>query len=97
MPATKDGTPKDKAQRNLTDPESRIQKTRGGFIQGYNAQVVVDEAHQVPLMQRAVKNQGARGVRQLLSRGLEKARGEWRLDCLTRDLLKLYRAGLAAA
>jgi DNA-binding transcriptional ArsR family regulator len=26
---------------NVTDPESRLQKTRGGFIQGYNAQTVV--------------------------------------------------------
>jgi transposase len=39
--------PEDKAQRNFTDPESRIQKTKDGFIQGYNAQAVVDHAHQV--------------------------------------------------
>jgi len=26
---------------NVTDPESRLQKTRNGFIQGYNAQTVV--------------------------------------------------------
>ena len=39
---------------------------------------------------------GARGVGQLLLRELEKARGEWRLYRLTHDLLKLYRAGLAA-
>ncbi len=37
----------DKAQRNFTDPESRILKTRDGFLQGYNAQVAVDDAHQV--------------------------------------------------
>ena len=29
--------PADKAQRNFTDPESRILKTKDGFIQGYNA------------------------------------------------------------
>src|SRR5947207_3717852 len=34
--------PDAKAQRNFTDPESRIQKTKDGFIQGYNAQAVVD-------------------------------------------------------
>lgn len=40
--------PKDKAQRNFTDPESRIMKTSdGAFHQCYNAQAVVDEAHQV--------------------------------------------------
>jgi transposase len=47
-PATqKDGTPTDKAQRNFTDPESRIMKTNDGFIQGYNGQAVVDEANQI--------------------------------------------------
>jgi transposase len=47
-PATnKDGTPTDKAQRNFTDPESRIMKTGDGFIQGYNGQAVVDGAHQI--------------------------------------------------
>lgn len=39
--------PEDKAQRNFTDPESRIQKTKDGFIQGYNAQAVVDHANQI--------------------------------------------------
>lgn len=40
--------PRDKAQRNFTDPESRIMKTSdGSFHQCYNAQAVVDEAHQV--------------------------------------------------
>jgi transposase len=34
--------PPDKAQRNFTDPESKIQKTADGFIQGYNAQAAVD-------------------------------------------------------
>jgi transposase len=34
--------PPDKAQRNFTDPESRIQKTPDGYIQGYNAQIAVD-------------------------------------------------------
>ncbi len=37
----------DKAQRNFTDSESRIQKTRDGFIQGYNAQIAVDAQAQV--------------------------------------------------
>ena len=39
--------PPDKAQRNFTDPESRILKTKDGFIQGYNAQVAADADHQV--------------------------------------------------
>lgn len=41
-------TPRAKAQRNFTDPESRIMKTSdGAFHQCYNAQAVVDDAHQV--------------------------------------------------
>lgn len=33
-----------------------------------------------------------RGFRAFLLRGLEKVRGEWRLICLTHNLLKLYRS-----
>ena len=195
-----DGTPKPKAQRNFTDPESRIQKTQHGFIQGFNAQAAVDEAHQIivaqaltnqppdvehflPLLEQVVENCGevpqvatadagyfseenltraasmginayvavgrqkhgveppavrgrmprelsvkdwmarrlrtkagrqvyarrkavaeppfgqikqARGFRQLLLRGLKKARGEWALICLTHNLLKLHRAQATA-
>jgi hypothetical protein len=47
----KAATPPDKAQRNFTDPESKIQKTKDGFIQGYNAQVAVDETFQVIVAQ----------------------------------------------
>ncbi len=46
-PKTPPGTPKAKAQRNFTDPDSRIMKTKDGFIQGYNAQAAVDGEAQV--------------------------------------------------
>lgn len=40
--------PKPKAQRNFTDPESKIMKTSdGSFHQCFNAQAVVDAEHQV--------------------------------------------------
>src|SRR5712692_10210346 len=39
--------PSDKAQRNFTDPDSRVMPTKNGFIQGYNAQAAVDGAHQI--------------------------------------------------
>jgi hypothetical protein len=42
---------KARAQRNFTDPESRILKTGEGFIQGYNAQLAVDDAHQIIVAQ----------------------------------------------
>ncbi len=40
---TPDGTPKDDAQRNFTDAESRIMVRNGVFMQAYNAQAVVTE------------------------------------------------------
>lgn len=196
VPATKEGKPTPKAQRNFTDAESRIQKSGDGFVQGYNAQVAVDEEaqiivaqaltnqppdveHLVPMLERVRENCGAvplattadagyfseanvlaaqamgtdphiatgrrkhdepapkvrgripssltikermarklrtlkgratyakrkwvaepvfgqiksaRGLRQLLLRGLHKARGEWALISLTHNLLKLHAA-----
>jgi len=43
--------PDAKAQRNFTDPESRILKTKDGFIQGYNAQAAVDGEAQIIVAQ----------------------------------------------
>jgi len=40
-------TPEPKAQRNFTDPESRIMPTKNGFEQCYNAQAGVDAKAQV--------------------------------------------------
>ena len=40
-------TPPPKAQRNFTDPESRIMKGPDGFLQGYNAQAAVDAKAQI--------------------------------------------------
>jgi transposase len=48
-PKPPSGVPHDKAQRNFTDPQSRIMKTKDGFIQGYNAQAAVDADHQIIL------------------------------------------------
>lgn len=43
---TPDGKPKDAAQRNFTDPDSKIMKDgQGSYVQAFNGQVVVDETH----------------------------------------------------
>ena len=57
-----DGGPPDRAQRNFTDPDSRILKTADGIVQGYNAQIAVDGAHQIILAQRVQTNAADRGA-----------------------------------
>jgi transposase len=45
-PTTPEGAPKPEAQRNFTDPDSKIMKNgQGAYEQAFNAQVVVDESH----------------------------------------------------
>jgi transposase len=56
-PTTTSGTPKPKAQRNFTDPESRIMFRDGAFMQAYNGQIAVDESHQI-IVAAALSNQG---------------------------------------
>ena len=46
-PAPPDPQPDGKAQRNVTDPDSRILLTKDGYIQGYNAQAAVDGKAQI--------------------------------------------------
>ena len=57
------GMPDDKAQRNFTDPESRIMPAPGGkhFIQAYNAQAAVDSAHQVIVAAEVINKPVDRG------------------------------------
>jgi len=45
--AAANAAPEGRAQRNFTDPESRMMKTVDGFHYAYNAQAVVDEHPQV--------------------------------------------------
>ena len=56
--APPNATPKAKAQRNFTDPDSRIMKTKDGFIQGYNAQAAVDGTAQI-IVAHGLTNSGS--------------------------------------
>ncbi|MBM4394456.1 MAG: IS1182 family transposase [Deltaproteobacteria bacterium] len=51
-----EGNPHPKAQRNFTDPDSRIMKQGGDYVQGYNCQAAVDAESQV-IVAQAVTNQ----------------------------------------
>ena len=57
------GVPDEKAQRNFTDPDSRIMPGAGGrdFRQSYNCQAVVDSAHQVIVAARATNYPSDKG------------------------------------
>jgi transposase len=57
-PAPPKAEPDGKTQRNFTDPESRILKTKDGYIQGYNAQAAVDGGHQI-IVAQTLTNSGS--------------------------------------
>jgi transposase len=62
-------TPKPKEQSNFTDPDSRILKTSHGWMQGYNAQVLVEEASGVIVTQEVTaQSSDSRRLRPMLDR-----------------------------
>jgi len=86
---------KAKAKANITDPDSRIMKTRSGYIQGYNAQAVVDtgqiiiaadvtqeenDVHQLyPMTEEAQEELKAVGIKEGIRKELADA-GYWSED-----------------
>ena len=55
-PPAKSPEPKDSAQRNFTDPDSRIMNSHDGFIQAYNCQAAVDADSHVIVAQDLTNN-----------------------------------------
>ena len=53
--------PAPKAQKNFTDPESRIMKSKDGFVQAYNAQAAVDGTAQIIVAQDVTQSPTDRG------------------------------------
>src|SRR6516162_3100207 len=49
--AAPSSVPDAKAQKNFTDPQSRIMKSKDGFVQAYNAQAAVDAQAQIIVAQ----------------------------------------------
>jgi len=54
---TPSGLPKDSAQANFTDPESRIMEHQGGFVQAYNVQIAVDDTPHQIIVAQGLSNQ----------------------------------------
>jgi transposase len=87
-----DPTPSKKTRANATDPESRILKTRRGYVQGYNAQAAVTEGQIIlaaevtqeendakqlcPMVAKTVENIEAAGMEQQVGTALADA-GYW--------------------
>ena len=55
------GEPEPKAQRNFSDPESRIMKSKQSFEQCYNAQAVVEEGNQLIVAQEVGQSSADNG------------------------------------
>ena len=70
------GVPDDKAQKNFTDPESKIMLAGDkSFIQGYNAQAAVDSEYQV-VVATMVSNQASDAAHvQAMTEKIEKVNG----------------------
>ena len=74
-PKPPSGEPEAKAQRNFTDPDSRVLLTKDGFIQGYNAQAAVDGKAQVIVAHELTQGMSDQGQLIPLADGIEKNLG----------------------
>ncbi|MCW2737970.1 transposase [Nocardioides sp.] len=94
-PTPGSATHKSRRQANLTDPDSRLLKTKDGYVQGYNAQavattdqfvlaaevtnLVMDAPASAPMITAAKKNLKAAGERRRVRRVVADA-GYWSVD-----------------
>ena len=95
-PTNPDGTPKPHAQRNFTDADSRLMVRDGAFVQAYNGQIAVDEAHQI-IVAAALSNQGpdVEYFEPMLERVVENCRAV--PACITADSGYFSARNVAAA
>jgi transposase len=87
--------PEPQAQRNFTDPESRILLTKDGYIQGYNAQAAVDGAHQIIVSQNVAQSMSDHAQLVPLLEGIQKNLGR-KPEEASADSGYLSEANLAA-
>jgi transposase len=94
-PEPPDAEPDGKAQKNFTDPESRILKSKDGFIQGYNAQAAVDGEAQIIVAHGLTQSSCDHDQLEPLLDGVEANTGR-RPDEASADSGYLSEANLAA-
>lgn len=75
-PAPVSDAPDPKAQKNFTDPESRIMKSKDGYVQAYNAQAAVDAAGQIIVAHGLTQNGSDQGQLAIMTDTIET-----NLDC----------------
>jgi transposase len=74
-PKPPSGEPEGEAQRNFTDPDSRVLLTKDGYIQGYNAQAAVDGTAQIIVAHGLTPSMSDHGQLVPLIDGIEKNLG----------------------
>ena len=84
-------SPKGRPPKDLTAKQkmARRNRTKKGRAEYARRKVIIE-----PVFGQIKAGQG---FRNFLLRGLEKMQGEWKLVCLTHNLLKLFRSGAQAA
>jgi len=70
-PKALDPTPEAAAKANATDPDSRIMKTRSGYVQGYNAQAAVTEEQIIVAAELVQEENDVQQLRPMLGKANE--------------------------
>jgi IS5 family transposase len=76
-----EGVPEDKAQKNFTDPESRIMRTGTIYVQAYNCQAAVDDTAQVIVAHQVTAEQNDDKELLPLMDGTEENTGRMPKEC----------------
>ena len=74
-PAPVSDAPDPKAQKNFTEPESRIMKSKDGYVQAYNAQAAVDATAQIIVAHGLTQNGSDQGQLAPMTDSIEKNLG----------------------
>ena len=74
-PKSSEPRPEPEAKVNLTDPESRIMKARRGYVQGYNAQLVVTKDQIIVAAEVTQDQNDVRQLHPMLKRAKEELEG----------------------